>query len=113
MGGAGAREPEDDEGRDHLLVAHLGVLRDPVDDPEPVDEVADDLRLHRHRPDLAELRLGVQRVDVAGQALTEGVAAEVGEPRLLARGLDQTLVVQLAPLGPQGWVRPPRCRPGS
>ena len=43
----GAGQSEDDEGRDDLLVAHLGMLRHPVDHAEAIDEVARHLGLHR------------------------------------------------------------------
>ena len=88
-GGAGAGKAEAEQRVHDALFVDFGIRAVALLDPEPIDQVADDLVRHRCDPQLAQRRLGVQRVDQHLEAFAPGVSAEVVTPGALARSGDE------------------------
>ena len=88
-GGAGAGEPDDEDGGDDGLALDVGMGLDRGTHPEPGGQVAPQAHAHDLLAHGAEFAFRAQGVDQAVESLAERRPAEVRQSRLGHGGVDQ------------------------
>src|SRR5262245_51003000 len=71
------------------------MLRAPLDDAQPIGEVAGELAADYRGAEVVQLRLLAQRINESLQPFPPGIRAEIGEAGLLARLFDRAVGVEV------------------